>query len=180
MFDYNRFNSTVLSLYLISLSNNQKPILSEYDNFRKTYGVAKGGSLYEVIINEYKSTSIDGEADIVGLVKAKGGFFKKTGGGGKKTIFKLFYVNAALVDNAQFIQAAAAVNHTLGDGAFLRKRVSDLIKDHPIYTDTYSGSSADSNSSGDSPDSSSSGGGGDYQSARSVINSLKTLRFFPE
>jgi hypothetical protein len=104
-FDDAGFNATIFSLYLTSLSENEKAKPSGYDSFKKTYGVARGGSLYEVIVNEYKSTTIDGEADIVGLVKAKGGFYKKTGGGGKKIIFKLFYANAGHIDTARFEQA---------------------------------------------------------------------------
>ncbi len=112
-FDDARFNSTIFSLYLASLNQSDKPTPLGYETFKKTYGVARGGSLYEVIINEYKSTSIDGEADIVGLVKTKTGFFKKTGGGGKKTIFKLFYASPGYIDSARFEEAAkvsAALN----------------------------------------------------------------------
>ncbi len=105
-FDDAGFNATIFSLYLTSLSEHEKAKPSGYDVFKKTYGVARGGSLYEVIVSEYKSTAIDGEADIVGLVKAKGGFYKKTGGGGKKIIFKLFYANAGYIDSARFEQAA--------------------------------------------------------------------------
>jgi len=105
-FDEVGFNTTIFSLYLNSLSADEKPKLAGYNEFKKSYGVARGGSLYDVIINEYKSTTIEGEVDIVGLVKAKGGFYKKTGGGGKKTIFKLFYANAGYIDSARFEKAA--------------------------------------------------------------------------
>ena len=112
-FDEDRFNSTIFSLYRLSLNQSDKLTHLGYETFKKTYGVARGGSLYEVIVNEYKSTSIDGEADIVGLVKTKIGFFKKTGGGGKKTIFKLFYASPGYIDSARFEEAAkvsAALN----------------------------------------------------------------------
>jgi len=106
-FDESSFNSTIFQLYMLSIGKDTQPALSGYDEFKRSYGVARGGSLYEVILNEYKSTTIDGETDISGLVKAKGSFYKKTGGSVKKTIFKLFYANAGPVDSARFTAAVS-------------------------------------------------------------------------
>lgn len=105
VFDEKTFNATIFSLYLTSLKPSEKPNPSGYDLFKKSYGVAKGGSLYEVTVHEYKSTKIDGEADIMGLVKTKAGYFKKTNEGGRKTIFKLFYINPGHVQSELFAQA---------------------------------------------------------------------------
>lgn len=126
-FDSEKFNEYVFASYVLSDSTGRN--YSRFNKFKKSYGVARGGVLYDIVINEFKSTKLDGESDIAGIVKAKGQFYKKSGQTARHSVLKAFYTPPALEDPSTF--------YTLYDN--LKPKLDD-VQDPVRFLDSYQNS----------------------------------------
>lgn|GEM_PF-6130998 len=98
IFDFSReyldepaFNAYVVSQYV---GNKTTVSLDDFNIFKKKYGVAVGGVIYEITVNKFRETEIKAGADIPALVKLNGKFYSKQGGSIRISTVKLNYALA--------------------------------------------------------------------------------------
>ncbi|MDA0134707.1 hypothetical protein L2D36_14220 [Vibrio harveyi] len=66
-----------------------------YYTYAKTRPIAQSLAIYDIDITKYEKTDVTSDANIAGLVKANGVFYKDQGHEARTTIAKLYYIIAA-------------------------------------------------------------------------------------